>query len=142
VRKPAAADKKKQVAPAWLKKLQDPKVLMIAAAAILVPAAGTGLVLYLNSLGNDNPFALQKSIEGVIYYYRSPTKDPDNPEKELPGLLYVKAPKDHKPVKFDLSQINIADYCSQKDMQDLQVGTVWNIRFHKGPNNTMIMEAG
>lgn len=142
VRKPAAADKKKQVAPAWLKKLQDPKVLMIAAAAILVPALGTGLVLYLNSLGNDNPFALQKSIEGVIYYYRSPTKDPDNPQKELPGLLYAKGPKDPKPVKFDLSQINIADYCSQKDMQDLQVGAVWNIRFHKGPNNTMIMEAG
>lgn len=142
VRKPVAKEKKAYVPPAWLAQLKDPKIIGITLGSLLIIGSLVGGALYLNSLGDENPFALVKNVEGTVYYYRSATKDPET-NKDIPGLLYMKPSKPNsKLLQFDLSQINISDYSSSANLADLQIGSRWNLRYHKGANNTLVMEAG
>ena len=72
VRKPVSDKRpKNEGPPIWdkLKVLVSPKVLIGLALLIGLPTAITALVMYFNSMGNDNPFALEKKYTGVIYYY-------------------------------------------------------------------------
>jgi eukaryotic-like serine/threonine-protein kinase len=143
VRKPAPVEKKKKNRKTVdLSRYINRKTVSITLAAILIPGSIAWGVSYLNSLGNDNPFAMTKDYSGTIWYYRPATSDEES-GKDLPEVLYLKTVKDPKPLKVDLSEITIGNFSASEDTStDLKVGRKWRIKCHKGPNNSFIMDSG
>jgi len=145
VRKPVTERKAKAEFPPILDKLKSIitiKVLIFAALAVTVPAALTGLVMYFQSMGNDNPFALEKKYVGVIWYYRPESTD-SRTDTHTPGFLFIRtaAPNPHiLPVNLD--QVNIVDYSARENQRDLAIGNRWTVRGDRGPNNSLIMKNG
>jgi len=145
VRKPVNERKPKNEFPPILDKLKQiitPKVLIVAALAIIIPAGLTALVMYFQSLGNENPFALEKKYVGVIWYY-SPESIDSRTNNRSPGFIFMRtaAPNPHM-LAVNLDQVNITDYSARENLKDLSIGSRWTVRGDRGPKDTLIMKNG
>jgi serine/threonine protein kinase len=145
VRKPVSEKRAKNEFPPILDKLKvllNPKILIGAALLIGIPAGLTWLVMYLNSMGNDNPFALEKKFTGVIYYYSQAAAD-SRTGTETPGFLIIRTapPKPHI-MAVNLKDVNIQDYSARENLRDLAIGNRWTVRGDRGPNNSLMMKNG
>jgi serine/threonine protein kinase len=145
VRKPVSEKRQKNEMPPILDKLKvilNPKVLIGTALAIGVPAALTGLVMFFQGMGNDNPFALEKTYKGVIYYYQAPGTDAAT-NTQTPGFIYLRtSPPNPRMLVVNLNEIQIADYSARANCSDLAIGNKWTIKGDRGPKDTLIMKTG
>ncbi|MBS1990712.1 MAG: serine/threonine protein kinase [Cyanobacteria bacterium SZAS LIN-3] len=145
VRKPVADRKPKNEFPPVLDKLKailTPKVLIVSAMAVIIPAALTGLVMYFNSLGNENPFALEKKFVGVIYYFNPGSVD-SRTGTQSPGFIFMRtSPPNPHMLTVNLNEVNINDYSTRENNKDLSIGNRWTVRGDRGPKDSLIMRNG
>jgi serine/threonine protein kinase len=145
VRKPVSEKRQKQDFPPILENIKaflTPKVIIGTILAIGIPAAITGLVMFFNNMGNENPFALEKQYKGVIYYFQPAGTDAAT-NTQMPGFIYVRTlPPNPHMMAINLNEINIGDYSASPNMSDLAIGNRWLIKGDRGPNNSLIMRSG
>ncbi|MDP3508958.1 MAG: protein kinase [Candidatus Melainabacteria bacterium] len=142
VRKPAVVEKKKKgKINIDFAKYLNKKVIFSVLGLVVIPGLITGIVMTANKMGNDNPFSLTKTYEGVLLYLRAPTHDSESGQ-ELPGLMYLMPNKAKEPLKVLLTDFNLEGHLGQADRSDQKPGAIWHISGHRGPNNSLQIEEG